>query len=303
MDIIKLKAEFQKIIDVFDNIKEKTHNINIKTIKLKEIYESLTKSNNSPVYLFGLDFLNFQYKIYNNQHNDYCNLVKLINNRIYGDYYKLILIIKDYIINDIKDSELTDKINKNSKKFPVYIDLDEYKDYSTDILKDLNEHVIELVNSINMYCQNKDKVNRQHAAVSKNGVFLDNFLHSLETNNKIVKNQLSLYLQNLTFFSKNYFDMLSNIYTKISNLFDEIHKIHFEDDSDDEGNVNPEQSETSESSETSETSEHDKQSESCEHGETSENDKESETSEAKNKSKNEKFDKRVRTYKDAASTN
>ena len=234
MDITKLKSDFQKIIDVFDNIKDKTHNINIKTIKLKEIYESLTKSNSSPVYLFGLDFLNFQYKIYNNQHNDYSNLVKLINNRIYGDYYKLILIIKDYIINDIKDNELTDKINKNSKKFPVYIDLDEYKDYSTDILKDLNEYVIELVNSINMYCQNKDKVNRQHAVVSKNGVFLDNFLHSLETNNKIVKNQLSLYIQNLNFFSKNYFNMLNNIYTKINNLFDEIHKIHFEDDSDEE---------------------------------------------------------------------
>ena len=75
MDITKLKSDFQRIIDVFDNIKDKTHNINIKTIKLKEIYESLTKSNNSPVYLFGLDFLNFQYKIYNNQHNDYSNLV------------------------------------------------------------------------------------------------------------------------------------------------------------------------------------------------------------------------------------
>ena len=248
MDIIKLKSEFQKIIDVFDNIKEKTHNINIKTIKLKEIYESLTKTNNSPVYLFGLDFLNFQYKIYNNQHNDYCNLVKLINNRIYGDYYKLILIIKDYIINDVKDNELTDKINKNSKKFAVYIDLDEYKDYSTDILKDLNEYVIELVNSIHVYCQNKDKVNRHHATVSKNGVFLDNFLHSLETNNKIVKSQLGLYLQNLNFFSTNYFDMLNNIYTKINNLFDEIHKIHFEDDSDEETNENGENGENGESS-------------------------------------------------------
>lgn len=287
MDITKLKSDFQRIIDVFDNIKDKTHNINIKTIKLKEIYESLTKSNNSPVYLFGLDFLNFQYKIYNNQHNDYSNLVKLINNRIYGDYYKLILIIKDYIINDIKDNELTDKINKNSKKFPVYIDLDEYKDYSTDILKDLNEYVIELVNSINMYCQNKDKVNRQHAAVSKNGVFLDNFLHSLETNNKIVKNQLSLYLQNLNFFSTNYFNMLNNIYTKINNLFDEIHKIHFEDDSDEENIVNNPDDENGEYNRSTENDENDKQSENSDNSETS-------------KSTNEKFDKRIRTYKEAA---
>ena len=283
MDITKLKSDFQKIIDVFDNIKDKTHNINIKTIKLKEIYESLTKSNSSPVYLFGLDFLNFQYKIYNNQHNDYSNLVKLINNRIYGDYYKLILIIKDYIINDIKDNELTDKINKNSKKFPVYIDLDEYKDYSTDILKDLNEYVIELVNSINMYCQNKDKVNRQHAVVSKNGVFLDNFLHSLETNNKIVKNQLSLYIQNLNFFSKNYFNMLNNIYTKINNLFDEIHKIHFEDDSDEE---------------IGKPSEDDKPNK---NGEDTENDKPSENGEdSESLTSNNNLDKRIRTYKEAA---
>jgi hypothetical protein len=283
MDITKLKSDFQRIIDVFDNIKDKTHNINIKTIKLKEIYESLTKSNNSPVYLFGLDFLNFQYKIYNNQHNDYSNLVKLINNRIYGDYYKLIIIIKDYIINDIKDNELTNKINKNSKKFPVYIDLDEYKDYSTDILKDLNEYVIELVNSINMYCQNKDKVNRQHAAVSKNGVFLDNFLHSLETNNKIVKNQLSLYLQNLNFFSTNYFNMLNNIYTKINNLFDEIHKIHFEDDSDEENIVN---NPDDESGEYNRSTENDK---------LNENEQDSESLNSNNN-----LDKRIRTYKEAA---
>jgi hypothetical protein len=77
----------------------------------------------------------------------------------------------------------------------------------------------------------KDKINEKHLKLSQSGFFLDNFLHSFETNNNIIKNQLDLYMKNIDFFNKNHKMMLTNIYGKICDLYNEmVGNIEFDDD-------------------------------------------------------------------------
>ena len=163
MIIDKLRNEFRDLIQILNNVKAKFDNINVKTKKLKDVYDDLTNTNHDPIYIFGLDFLNFQYKIFHTQYKNHIDMIKLINNRIYGELKKL-----------------------------------------------------------NSYCLDKDKISEKHLKLSQNGFFLDNFLHSFETNNNIIKNQLDLYVKNIEFFNKNHKMMLNNIYEKICDLYEEI---------------------------------------------------------------------------------
>ena len=227
----KLHIDFREIIQMLNTTKVKFDNINVKIKKLKDVYDELTTTNQDPIYIFGLDFLNFQYKIFYTQYKNLLDLIKLINNRIYGDYYKLNELILNYICDKIEDKVFLANIQDDDTNLPIYKDLDEYIDYSNDVLISLNSKVITMLKKLNLYCLDKDKINEKHQKLSNSGFFLDNFLHSFETNNNIIKNQLDLYCKNIEFFNKNHHITLKTIYNKVSNLYDEIiQNINFDDD-------------------------------------------------------------------------
>lgn len=222
MIIDKLRNEFRELIQILNNVKAKFDNINVKTKKLKDVYDDLTNTNHDPIYIFGLDFLNFQYKIFHTQYKNHIDMIKLINNRIYGDYYKLCELTIKYIKEKIDDKVFLANLQSDDNELPVYKDLDEYSDYSSETLLSINAKVITILKKLNSYCLDKDKISEKHLKLSQNGFFLDNFLHSFETNNNIIKNQLDLYVKNIEFFNKNHKMMLNNIYEKICDLYEEI---------------------------------------------------------------------------------
>ena len=222
MIIDKLRNEFRELIQILNNVKAKFDNINVKTKKLKDVYDDLTNTNHDPIYIFGLDFLNFQYKIFHKQYKNHIDMIKLINNRIYGDYYKLCELTIKYIKEKIDDKVFLANLQSDDNELPVYKDLDEYFDYGSETLLSINAKVITILKKLNSYCLDKDKISEKHLKLSQNGFFLDNFLHSFETNNNIIKNQLDLYIKNIEFFNKNHKMMLNNIYEKICNLYEEI---------------------------------------------------------------------------------
>ena len=239
MIIDKLRNEFRDLIQILNNVKAKFDNINVKTKKLKDVYDDLTNTNHDPIYIFGLDFLNFQYKIFHTQYKNHIDMIKLINNRIYGDYYKLCDLIIKYIKEKIDDKVFLANLQSDESDLPVYKDLDEYSDYSSEILLSINAKVINILKKLNSYCADKDKISEKHLKLSQSGFFLDNFLHSFETNNNIIKNQLDLYVKNIEFFNKNHKMMLNNIYDKICDLYEEIIG-NIEFDEDDGGSNKPE---------------------------------------------------------------
>lgn len=237
MSIDNLRNEFREIIQLLNNVKAKFDNINVKIKKLKDVYDDLTNTNHDPIYIFGLDFLNFQYKIFHNQYKNLIDMIKLINNRIYGDYYKLCELIIKYVKEKIDDKIILANIQSEDTDLPIYKDLDEYVDYSSETLLAVNAKVLSILKKLNSFCMDKDKINEKHLKLSQSGFFLDNFLHSFETNNNIIKNQLDLYIKNIDFFNKNHKMMLSTIYGKICDLYNEmVGNIEFDDD--DNGIIN-----------------------------------------------------------------
>ena len=56
MIIDKLRNEFRDLIQILNNVKAKFDNINVKTKKLKDVYDDLTNTNHDPIYIFGLIF-------------------------------------------------------------------------------------------------------------------------------------------------------------------------------------------------------------------------------------------------------
>lgn len=231
MTIDNLRNEFREIIQLLNNVKAKFDNINVKIKKLKDVYDDLTNTNHDPIYIFGLDFLNFQYKIFHNQYKNLIDMIKLINNRVYGDYYKLCDLIIKYVKEKIDDKVILANIQSEDTDLPIYKDLDEYVDYSSETLLGVNAKVLGILKKLNSFCMDKDKISEKHLKLSQSGFFLDNFLHSFETNNNIIKNQLDLYIKNIEFFNKNHKMMLTNIYGKICDLYNEmIGNIEFEDD-------------------------------------------------------------------------
>ena len=237
MSIDNLRNEFREIIQLLNNVKAKFDNINVKIKKLKDVYDDLTNTNHDPIYIFGLDFLNFQYKIFHNQYKNLIDMIKLINNRIYGDYYKLCELIIKYVKEKIDDKVILANIQSEDTDLPIYKDLDEYVDYSSETLLAVNAKVLSILKKLNSFCMDKDKINEKHLKLSQSGFFLDNFLHSFETNNNIIKNQLDLYIKNIDFFNKNHKMMLTTIYGKICDLYNEmVGNIEFDDD--DNGIIN-----------------------------------------------------------------
>ena len=231
MTIDNLRNEFREIIQLLNNVKAKFDNINVKIKKLKDVYDDLTNTNHDPIYIFGLDFLNFQYKIFHNQYKNLIDMIKLINNRIYGDYYKLCELIIKYVKEKIDDKVILANIQSEDTDLPIYKDLDEYVDYSSETLLAVNAKVLSILKKLNSFCMDKDKINEKHLKLSQSGFFLDNFLHSFETNNNIIKNQLDLYIKNIDFFNKNHKMMLTTIYGKICDLYNEmVGNIEFDDD-------------------------------------------------------------------------
>jgi hypothetical protein len=240
MTIDNLRHDFGEIIQILNKVKVKFDNINTKIKKLKDVYDDLTNSNHDPIYIFGLDFLNFQYKIFHNQYKNLMDMIKLINNRIYGDYYKLCELTMRYITEKMKDTVFLTGIKNDDNELPVYKDLDEYYDYGSETLLNVNARVIGILKKLNSYCIEKDKIKDKHLKLSNSGFFLDNFLHSFETNNNSIRNQLDMYVKNIEFFNKNHKMMLNNMYGKISALYNEIvGNIEFDED---DGSVNTQSS-------------------------------------------------------------
>ena len=103
MDNINLlKDSFNKINNICNDIKSLFKILELKIIKLKEVYIELIKNNNNNnTYLFGLDSLHFQGKLIDIELENMKKIFLLINNSVYCEYYKLYRLISIYYKNNI----------------------------------------------------------------------------------------------------------------------------------------------------------------------------------------------------------
>ena len=215
--IDKLKRNFKSIISMKDQVHNLKTEIQQELTCLKKVYTELSNKNKKKVFLFCLDSFFFQFKTFMMEMENIDKTRIMLNNRMYCDYFKLYGLIANYIKENVKDLEINDD---EIKTFPPYKDLEPFLEYKMDNLKDLHENTLFLINKLHdkVVARNDDidDYNVNH----KIGFTISNFLNTLEYENTILKEQISLYINYTAFFQISQKKHLSRLLSK----FDDFHK-------------------------------------------------------------------------------
>jgi len=216
-NIDNMKSDFQNIINVNTEITNKLESVKKSLIKIKSIYTNLIKTNNTKIFLFCLDSFYFQYKTLSMEFDNFSRSNILINNRMYGDYYKLYNII----ILQCKEKKIPLSQSFTSEsKYPVYKDLEPFHEYNLEQITGIHTCIIEIINEIFVYYLNLEKnVSKNNPSV---GISISNFLNTLEYENTLVREQISLYINYLSFFHSSQTNYLQKLFSKLEAFEKEI---------------------------------------------------------------------------------
>ena len=193
----KLENDFASILELnnkIDNCKDFMKN---KLMKLKEMHTTMSKSNNKHIFLFSLDSFYFQYKTFSMELDNLNKFDSMFKNRSYCDYYKLYKLMTKYI-NDNKDDL---KINVDANiSIPVYKDLEPFYDYGVENIKKVHETMLYYIKNMYNSVIEKDQTIQEYATKAHAGYSISNFVNTLTHENNILKGQLDLYINYISFF-------------------------------------------------------------------------------------------------------
>ena len=245
--ISNLKSEFNnislirsKIMNVFECLKNKSD-------KLKNLYSDFIKHCNTQLFVFGLDSFHFQSKLIDLEYDDMQRIFLFVNNRMYCEYFKLYKLISSYVIEHITDKKILEIIKGNN--FPVYKDLEPFKDYKFELIIDVHENILILLNSISSIINNRENELSIHRSKQLTGLNIDNFVNSFNYEITLMREKINLFLSYIEFFHKLHAKYLKRFSNKIQLMannvnsdiqFDENtennenNKVNDNDDNDDE---------------------------------------------------------------------
>ncbi len=203
----KVKQTFNKIKDIRIAVVNIFATLEIKIGKLKLLANDFIKNNHETLFVFGLDSFMFQSKMIDYEYNDMQKYFSALNNRMYCEYYKLYKIVLEYIEQNsgISQNKTFEMIKANSK-FPIYKDLEPYKQYNFDTIEEVHKTIISLLNIINDYIVLKDTELENYKMKQYSGFNINNFVNTFDYNIIMVKQKLLLFMAYLEFFH--------NIHTK-----------------------------------------------------------------------------------------
>jgi hypothetical protein len=226
--IINLQHEFNgislirnKIINIFELLKNKMD-------KLKILHSDFIKNSKSQLFVFGLDSFHFQSKLIDLEYDDMNRMFLAINNRMYCEYFKLYKIIVSYISENISDKKIMEIIKGNN--FPIYKDLEPFKDYKFDTILEIHENILNLLNSIISIINNRENELSLHKTKQLIGLNIDNFVNSFNFEIVVMKEKINLFLTYIEFFHKLHAKYLTRFTNKIHLMLTHINSdIHFDD--------------------------------------------------------------------------
>lgn len=232
--IEKLKINFDNIITLKREIAKIKHLVIEKLAHLKEVYNNLIKSNNKKIFMFCLDSFYFQYKTFAMEMENIDRFRVLTNNRMYCDYYKLFNIILNYIKenhaelsklikNSSSNEDVTMDINDlELKTFPVYKDLEPFYEYKIEDIKDIHSNILHLINKLyTQYTVNNDQIGHYNEN-QKVGFSISNFLNTLNHENNLLKEQVSLFVNYISFFHISQKKQINRLYLRMQDFYKEI---------------------------------------------------------------------------------
>lgn len=226
-DIIKLKNNFNEIKLLRESVNNLLSSLNDKVDLLGEFYkEILDKHINETSN--GLDSFHFQSKLINLEVTNNVNIFNIIDTRIYCDYYKLFKTIVKYLLENIKNKNLTGPFE--NKIYPIYKDLELNQSFNFDI-------TIELYNDIIQGCDilNNELIAREHNLILQkkkrdSGLNIDNLINSIIYNNSVLKNNIDLFSNYITVFNNFHIKYFTRFFLRTKLFYGQINSdIRFEE--------------------------------------------------------------------------
>jgi len=217
--IDKLRNNFENIVTLKKEIAKVKMLVSDKLSQLKIVYNDLIKTNNKKIFLFCLDSFYFQYKTFSMEMEHIDRYRALMNNRMYCDYYKLYNIIITHIKENRADMNI-DELELRS--YPAYKDLEPFQEYKLDDIKEIHSNILFLINQL--YGQTLDKsdtidnYNDNHRV----GFSISNFLNTLEYENRLLREQIGLYINYVSFFHISQRKQLNRLFLRMQEFYREV---------------------------------------------------------------------------------
>ena len=220
--IEKLKNNFENIITIKREVAKIKHVVVEKLSQLKIVYNDLIKTNSKKILLFCLDSFYFQYKSFSMEMEHIDRVRLLMNNRMYCDYYKLYNIIVGYIKETRPTTAPADINEFDTKTYPVYKDLDPFQEYKLEDIKDIHRNILLLINMLYSQTDVKENDIENYNAHHRAGFSISNFLNTLGHENKQLRDQVSLYVNYLSFFHISQKKQLNRLSLRLQDFYREI---------------------------------------------------------------------------------
>jgi hypothetical protein len=227
--LIDLKISFTKIVDTKNEDLSTFARLEIRMNKLKDMYAEFVNNNKGNLFVFGLDSFRFQGKLIDIEYSDMKRLFLAITNRMYCEYFKLFKIIIEYIKENCDDKKLQDFIKVNDN-YPIYKDLEPFKQYDFEIIQNLHELLITILTSLNSILINKEYDLKVYQSKNNIGLNIDNFVNTFNFNNIMTREKIILFITYLEFFHKLHNKYFKRFTTKLQLMYGQItHDIKFDD--------------------------------------------------------------------------
>ena len=218
-NIEKLKTDFDNIITLKKEISKVKSIVIDKLGQLKQQYNELIKSNGKKLFLFCLDSFYFQYKTFAIEMEHIDRFRSLVNNRMYCDYYKLYNIIISYIKDNRSDLDIGEL---ELKSYPIYKDLEPFHEYKLEDIRDIHSNILLLLNKLYLQSNGKNDVIDHYNETHKIGFSISNFLNTLGYENRLLMEQINLYINYVSFFHISQKRQLNRLFIRMQDFYREI---------------------------------------------------------------------------------
>jgi len=215
----KLANDFSNIITLKREIAKVKKVVVDKLTQLKDVYNELIKTNNKKIFLFCLDSFYFQYKTFAMEMEHIDRHRALMNNRMYCDYYKLYNIIVTHIKENKADMDVT---QLEFKTYPAYKDLEPFQEYKTEDIKEIHENILHIITELYKQTYTKEDSIQHYNENHKVGFSISNFLNTLEYENRLLREQISLYMNYVSFFHISQKRQLNRLHSRMQDFYREV---------------------------------------------------------------------------------
>jgi len=216
-----LKSTFSEIIDLKEGNISGLKTLDTRIQQIKALYSDFIQTNKEQLFVFSLDAFHFQSKLVDLEYEDMNRMFLSITNRMYCDYYKLFKIIVAYINETIPDKKLIELI-KVHDNFPVYKDLEPFRQYDFQYIQSLHEIILVILTSVHTFITNKEHDLKVYQTKNQIGLHIDSFVNTFSFNTGMMNQRALLFINYIEFFHKTHTKYLKRFTMKLNLMLSQL---------------------------------------------------------------------------------